>query len=443
MGDFGLIFRTIHRYLPGFDLFRSPAQYRFGLAFFAAVLAGIGMDNILAGEEGGNSLQKPLYRAYRAGIILIVAALVIVRFFIPARGNIVSVVLPNAFLFYALYAVFTAAVVFWERKRLPAYVFQAFVVLLAFTDFYLNGTDALSVGARMAHDELEKKPALTASIGGGEPQSGAQREKNPFSVSSREMGKGLYRVYVNDDPNSLLRVLPYIPYSYFKLGVVGFNRIILHEIFMVDGYNPMMLKRYVLFNGVLRDKSYSKFLMLSNVKYVIEPDGRLNVIPDAETLPRSYLVNSVEYIKNADAIIEKLADPSFDVRYKAIVEEPLELAQSVVSGVKGATRIVEYVPGRVTLVSESDRPALAVLSDSYYPGWQTSLDSDIATEALRVNYLFMGARVPPGRHTVTFEFRPRSIRIGIAVSLSALLLGVVVFLPVARRRRQNSFRRSI
>jgi uncharacterized membrane protein YfhO len=190
----------------------------------------------------------------------------------------------------------------------------------------------------------------------------------------------------------------------------------------------MMLKRYVLFNGVLRDKNYQHFLMLSNVKYIVEPGGKVSVIPEAETLPRSYLVHNAEYVKNADAIMERLADPSFDVRHKAVVEEPPGFTQAVGVHEESSTKIVEYVPGRVTLISESDRPALVVLSDTYYPGWRASVDSHAAAEVVRVNYCFMGALVPPGRHTVIFKFRPRSVKLGIAVSGAAFLIGFAFFL---------------
>jgi hypothetical protein len=222
------------------------------------------------------------------------------------------------------------------------------------------------------------------------------------------------------------------------LGVVGFNRILLHKVFMVDGYNPMMLRRYVFFNGVLRDRSYERFLMLSNVKYVVEPGGEVRMVPERETLPRSYLVNDVEYVRDAGAAVARLADPSFDARHTAIVEKSAGMPEGVVSGAVGTTKIVDYIPGRVTIVSNSARPALAVLSDSYYPGWRASLDAGTATEALRVNYCFMGARVPAGRHTIIFEFRPASIRLGIAVSASAFIMGIFFFLRGGKRRRNKT-----
>jgi hypothetical protein len=436
LGSYGVIFRAIYQYLPGFDLFRSPVQYRFGLTFFAAILTGMGLDNVL--EKGGrSSLQKRACRAYGAGIIILVMVFVLIRFFKPIGEHVSSNVLFGAFFFYALYFLFSAALILREKGKLSLYFFQAVILVLAFSDFYISGADALTAGRRMRHDELERAPGVVEAIKGS--GSGNVREglKNPF-VSPQEIERGLYRIYVDDDPNARFRRLPYIPYSYFKLGpLLGFDRAMLHKVFLVDGYNPMMLKRYVFFNGILRYRDYPKFLMLSNVKYIIEPDGKVQILPEAATLPRSYLVTSAEYVRTSSAIIDKLADPSFDLRQKAVVEEPLELTHDAASGEKGKTKIMEYLPAKIVITTESERPALLVLSDSYYPGWKTSVDSGTVAEALQVNYCFMGARVPSGRHTVTFEFRPRSIRLGIAVSAATLFLGIFVFLRGVKKRRKN------
>jgi uncharacterized membrane protein YfhO len=61
-----------------------------------------------------------------------------------------------------------------------------------------------------------------------------------------------------------------------------------------------------------------------------------------------------------------------------------------------------------------------VLSDAWYPGWRATLDG-LATRLYRADYLFRSVWVPPGNHTVTFEYRPVSFWAGAALSLTAWL----------------------
>ena len=206
---------------------------------------------------------------------------------------------------------------------------------------------------------------------------------------------------------------------------------------MVDGYNPMLLKRYVLFNSNFRDKDYKKFLMLSNVKYVLKSDGTIYVLPDSELLPRAYLVKSAIYVKTPDSIIDKLSDPSLDVREKAIVEKPLEFKGVDVCSGKREAEVVEYSPDIIKLTTKSDCPSLLVISDTYYPGWNVKVDSGIKTDALKVNYCFMGTPVPSGKHNVFFEFNPKSFKMGLTVSVLSFVSVIIIFLIRIRKQKHK------
>ena len=57
--------------------------------------------------------------------------------------------------------------------------------------------------------------------------------------------------------------------------------------------------------------------------------------------------------------------------------------------------------------SKRTRPpaGYVVLNDPYHPWWSAAVDGAEAP-VLRANVLFRAVAVPPGRHTVRFEFRP-------------------------------------
>ncbi|OGW44333.1 MAG: hypothetical protein A2Y66_05015 [Nitrospirae bacterium RBG_13_41_22] len=430
MGDFGIIFRFFYKYLPGFNLFRSPVQYRFGLAFFAAILTGIAIDNIIS----KNIVKRRIHYVYQGVVFLLIMVMVIFAIVTPLKEKVLSNVFRDAIIFSVLFLMFTFILLMWEKKKLPLTILQLTLFLLAFIDFYIHGADALTIGSRMRHNEMEKEPAVLSSLKSKLGQSMRQEGKTPF-LSSAEIENGLYRVYVDDGDNNHVRFLPYFPYDFLKLGIVGFNRTILHKVFMVDGYNPIILKRYILFNGTFRDRDYQKFRMLSNVKYIIKPGGAIEVLSDEETLPRSYLVTRTRYIRNPDLIIDELSDPSFDIRNEAVVEYPLELPKAAFCGERKEAKVVEYFPNRIKLATECDCSALLVLSDTYYPGWKVRIDSDVRTDAMKVNYCFMGAVIPSGKHNVIFEFDPISFKIGLIITVLSVVSGITIYLGLVRKQK--------
>ena len=90
----------------------------------------------------------------------------------------------------------------------------------------------------------------------------------------------------------------------------------------------------------------------------------------------------------------------------------------------GSAEVVSYEPNRVVVRTVADVPALLVLGENHYPGWQAYVDG-WQVDVLRVNYAQRGVRVPEGSYTVTFVYRPKSALAGLVVSLLAAALLLV------------------
>ena len=82
-------------------------------------------------------------------------------------------------------------------------------------------------------------------------------------------------------------------------------------------------------------------------------------------------------------------------------------------------------------------PALLILSEPHYPGWQAAVDGQ-AAPILRANYILRSIPVPAGEHTVDLTFRPLSFTIGAIISTIALVLigGTVVYSRFKTRQPQ-------
>jgi uncharacterized membrane protein YfhO len=81
-------------------------------------------------------------------------------------------------------------------------------------------------------------------------------------------------------------------------------------------------------------------------------------------------------------------------------------------------------------------PATLILADTFYPGWQATVDG-VPAPILRANLLFRGLALAPGRHEIVFSYHPAAWRLGAAISLIALAaLGTAVGATHVRRRRK-------
>ena len=87
---------------------------------------------------------------------------------------------------------------------------------------------------------------------------------------------------------------------------------------------------------------------------------------------------------------------------------------------------IRDLPDLVELRTVASGPTLLVLRDTYYRGWKAAVDG-VEVPIWRTDYLFRGVVVPSGRHTVRFEFRPLSFRIGLVISMLAWLTGLGLF----------------
>lgn len=100
-----------------------------------------------------------------------------------------------------------------------------------------------------------------------------------------------------------------------------------------------------------------------------------------------------------------------------------------------ATAAITQITGnRVVIEAETPMPARLVLTDLMYPGWTVSIDGSPA-EAIRFEGMYRAVDVPPGRHTITWTYRPLTVSLGACGSGVAFLLLVAVVVVRLRKLR--------
>ena len=104
----------------------------------------------------------------------------------------------------------------------------------------------------------------------------------------------------------------------------------------------------------------------------------------------------------------------------ALFEEEPDCAVQEPSAAEGLPEIVQHEPARIDIKVQAAAPALLVLSDLFYPGWEAAVDGRPA-EILRANYVMRAVAIPQGAHEIRFLYRPASFRAGLAASAAGCL----------------------
>jgi hypothetical protein len=164
----------------------------------------------------------------------------------------------------------------------------------------------------------------------------------------------------------------------------------------------------------------------------VSEDEQVAIFENSRTLPRAWLATR-ELVATGDQelkIIRSGTTPdgaTWNPLDTALVEASSGFREGTVEGAKGASgkaEVTRHEPNRSEVKTESLAPAILVLSENHYPGWRASVDGQ-PVEVMRVNYNQRGVALSAGNHLVTFVYRPKSVLIGLIISLLTLAALVV------------------
>lgn len=152
-------------------------------------------------------------------------------------------------------------------------------------------------------------------------------------------------------------------------------------------------------------------------------------------LPRAWAVHTATEVAFDDrgAVAERLAAPGFDPAVEAVVEGRLPAALGR-PGPDDKVAIQEYGLSEVVIRTRLAGPGVVVLSDIYYPGWVAYVDG-VEQPLYPANLAMRAVFVAEGEHTVRLLYRPRSFRLGLALSGGVTgLVGLALGGDFIRRR---------
>lgn len=165
---------------------------------------------------------------------------------------------------------------------------------------------------------------------------------------------------------------------------------------------------------------------------LIGQQGSAWVYSRARALPLARLVYAAEIIPDAATAIARIHDPSFDPASVAILDAAAPCEPGPDLSATGAAVIVAHEPTRWEISTTSETPALLILAENDYPGWEVTVDGESA-ETLTAYTSIRAVCVPAGDHLVVWNFVPRLYLLGALISGLAILLVIYAAITICRR----------
>ncbi len=175
----------------------------------------------------------------------------------------------------------------------------------------------------------------------------------------------------------------------------------------------------------------------------ISPGRTMDLWDNRDARPRAWMTRRFVFAGSSAEALRRITS-GFDTRHDAVIEVPAGQAPSGYPP-SGLGRNEGWPPGEAVVVAADPEICIIdahaegaggwlVTSDADYPGWRAEIDG-VPTPIARADGLFRAVWVPPGRHRISFRYRPWTVLIGLSISAAAVLAMAGGVLARRRLRR--------
>jgi hypothetical protein len=453
----------LYQWLPAiFAKFRYPEKFYFVVAFAAAILAAEGAQAVV--DE--NRLARRVTLAAAITFLCVAGSIVIVHWLSPlSLLGVLDVLIaetgkPKQLVPLARDVVWKAHRLTWiagtlvgleilrERGRLTSPAFAALLVALVAVDLATINRD---LNLTMSWTELNaRQPPVDIP----ELQRANERIFHYQTVAAAGEGIEASRIEGIDEwsggatEDSNLQ-------EYYKdvWTALLADRVMMVHVAAIGGADGIARSSDVALRAVLSRlprEGALKILRTLSCRYLLGPmpvelpdlerlsrDERspVHTYRVRDPLPAAYLVSRLRSLPTDMASLEVVGSTDFHPGIEAIVEElPPDWRDSEGVSSAGAATIVARDRRLTRVLVQTDRRALLVLNDSYFPGWEVRVDGS-PVKMYKTNGMVRGVVVGPGDRVVEFHYRPVAWAIGIYTSGAALAAFLVLGLFASRRQK--------
>jgi hypothetical protein len=423
-GKYTPLFYLLYKYILPFKLIRYPATIMYVNVFLLSILTAYGFSSL---EEG---IIKKRYKEYFKNIFLIIFvffAFVLIIYYSfnifnnSIRKEIIINSLFQVMLFSLILVILYLSAIY---KKIKIKTFKILLILLTVFDLFIFG---ITLNPLISDKIFFKKPEI---------------------VDFLEKDKSFYRIILSPRTHQIFSFkyfteglkegIEYGNFAYDTKRILYDNYNMIYKIFHADGYDPLKIKEHDKVMFLLKNQktpSETRVLDLLNVKYIISyekiEDKNLELLTNIEGvnlyrnrnyLPRAFLVDKIKIVSNNEDAISLIKNNQFIPEEEVIKEEKEEKKEK--EGKKediGIVDIVDYKNEEVIIKAKMFKEGILIFLDSYYPGWRVYIDGkeDIIFKA---NYLYRGVYLSKGEHNVKFLYKPITFKVGLYVTLIAILI---------------------
>jgi hypothetical protein len=420
------VFETV----PGFNFFQAPARLLIWYTLAMAVLAGIGAQVFQVSLK-----SRPHWRRFLAGCVAITIAGSIGAAFLT--GQTATFVNATSKLGLLLIMSITLLLIRPQPDRAGGQFFREItwrwaVVIFVSVDLLLAAWPLIPTTAATVFDEtMSSAERLKAQPGG-------------------------YRFYVDDRFAYAMTFERYFHFQGFGPAAPDhwqqFKETLTPNFGVYAGLpsannnDPLVVGHWQQLTGRLAQASEAeqvRLLSLMNVAYLVDaPQARpwpvvysnersaIYRLPDS--LPRAYFAPRAVAAKNSDEALSRLTSPDFESHQEVIImreKEPLLTDRSTVSPDTWSIDLEEVTPNRLRLQVQAPSAGYVVLTDTFYPGWNATVDSQ-PQPIRQANLSFRAVAVEAGFHTIEFQYSPQTFTFGLWTSLLTclIIIGIITYL---------------
>ncbi|MBV9578436.1 MAG: hypothetical protein JO057_07600, partial [Chloroflexi bacterium] len=174
-------------------------------------------------------------------------------------------------------------------------------------------------------------------------------------------------------------------------------------------------------------------------------DGRITILASGSARPKAEFWGKAQIASDNASIIDSLQAAPGDILGVPKLEAP-DVSDALATQLTHANEnhtsvdMEDYRPNSVRLRVQAPSAGVVVLKDSFFPGWQATLNG-VSANVVRVNGIVRGVIVPqPGDYEVEFVYRPTTFVAGVWLSIAVLLLLIASLVWDLRQRRGEHLR---
>ncbi|MGH8005187.1 MAG: hypothetical protein ACRECJ_10750, partial [Limisphaerales bacterium] len=435
------LFKLFYNLIPQVKKMRAPSMIMFLFSFSGALLAGFGLEQILARLNDLNQkLKKRLFATLGTVVGLILLLTLVITF--TGKG----------------FSVFGKGLFFSDMPPFKESIFQANFSKIAGRAWLALFVGGISVGLIW----LYLKRSVTATVlVAALLLIGAfdlfRMDKNFIETTTLEAHFSRYPLVdtIKSDPAPGRTFVP--PQTLSGLPGIGTEDYLPYfGIENITGYHGNQLRYYEDFIGgkPFVNLGNLNFLNLLNTRYIVSRDsfsmpgvlemagnyGGIYLYRNLSALPRAFAVFNYRLVKNSNEAVEQIRQQGFNpAKTIFFTEDPAPSGwQPDTAAVPVVAEITDRQVESYKTTVNLPRPGFLFLSENFYPNWR-AFENGKELKVYQADVTFRAVYLPAGSHTVEWRYVPTLYKKARAVtwvsSLIVLLAAGYAFIP--RRRKEN------